>query len=153
MWQTLIRSYDPEALCGAGATSTGLATLEITFAGQVPAALVELLRVLDGALDGQGSALCWCAERIRDENVRMRTSPLYRETYMPFDALLFFAEEESGRRVGLAVIPGMIVQPNVYVWDPANDSRIWVAPSLGQYLLARARRGSCPARAMESATA
>jgi hypothetical protein len=153
VWQTLIRSYDPAARCGAGATSRGLAALEITFAGEVPRALVELLRVLDGAVDGQGSALCWCAERIRDENVRMRTSPLYRESYMPFDALLFFAEEERGRRVGLAIIAGMIAQPNVYIWDPVNDSRTWVAASLGQYLLARARRGVCSARAVEAATA
>jgi SUKH superfamily protein len=153
VWQTLIRSYDPEARCGAGATSAGLAALEITFSGQVPGALVGLLCVLDGALDGHGSALCWCAERIRDENVRMRTSPLYRETFMPFDSLLFFAEEEGGRRVGLAVIPGMIVQPNVYVWDPSTDSRTWIAPSLGEYLLARVRRGSCRAHRVKAATA
>ena|SRR5690348_3568311 len=153
VWQTLIRSYDPAAQCGTGAKSAGLAALEISFAGEVPPALVELLRTLDGAFDGQGSALCWCAERIRDENLRMRTSPLYRESYMPFDSLLFFAEEECGRRVGLAVIPGMITQPNVYMWDPVNDSRTWVAASLGQYLLARARRGACSAQVVEATPA
>ncbi len=146
MWRTLIRSYDPEARIGARATPACLEALEITFP-QVPRELVALLCDLDGTMDGQGRALCWCAERIRDENVRMRTSPLYRECYMPFDSLLFFAEEEDGRRVGLAIISGRIAQPNVYVWDPRNDSRAWVAVSLGQYLRERRRQTRLPALA------
>jgi hypothetical protein len=131
-----------------------LAALEITFPGEVPFALLALLRDLDGAIDGQGCAICWCAERIRDENIRMRTSSLYRECYMPFEPLLFFGEEAEGRRVGLAIIPGMIAQPNVYVWDPRNDSRIWVAASLGHYLLERLRRQAAqPVPALTEATA
>ena len=154
MWRTLIRSYDPEARFGRRATPACLAALEITFSGEVPPALLALLCDLDGAIDGQGCAICWCAERIRDENMRMRMSPLYRECYMPFEPLLFFGEVADGQRAGLAIIPGMITQPNVYVWDPRNDSRIWVAASLGHYLLERLRRlAARPAPTLTEATA
>ena len=70
----------------------------------------------------------WAVERIKRENLDFRTSSLYKETYMPFDSLLFFADSGCGDNFGFAVLNGEVRKPHVYVWNHEDDSRIYPHP-------------------------
>jgi hypothetical protein len=52
---------------------------------------------------------------------------------MAFEGLLFFGDIGDGDFVGLQVLRG-VTPDDVYLWDHETDSRVWVAPTLEQYL-------------------
>ncbi|MGA5525937.1 SMI1/KNR4 family protein [Streptomyces pseudogriseolus] len=85
----------------------------------------------DGCEDEYGSEFFWSADRIASENVMLRTDADLAALYMPFDALLFFADAGNGDL--FALVPG-VRRPDVFLWDHETDSRTWVAPRLATYL-------------------
>jgi hypothetical protein len=78
--------------------------------------------------------LVWPVERIEAENVRFRSCGELRARYMPFDHLLFFADAGNLYRFAFGICGETARQPQVFVWDREDDSRIWAAPSFAMYL-------------------
>lgn len=58
----------------------------------------------------------------------------YRESYMPFNHLLFFGDGVDGIRFAFVIIGGHIDQDRVYGWYPIGDDRTLLAPSLRAYV-------------------
>lgn len=79
----------------------------------------HILGESDG-VDGEfGLGLLSNVDRIRHDNVELRTSEDFRELYMPFDGLVFFADAGNGDQFALSLSGNC----EVYVWDHENDSR------------------------------
>ncbi len=77
----------------------------------------------------------WSIEQILKENLNLRSFNDFKDLYMPFNCLLFFADGGNGDLFGYAILNGVIQKDDVYVWNHENDSRTWVAPSLKKHLL------------------
>ena len=88
----------------------------------------------DGVTGQYGLHLIWSTDEIEKLNLQVREQPGFRSTYMPLDSLLFFADAGDGEWFALGIIEGSIKKPDVYVWNPIDDSRTWVAPSIQKYL-------------------
>jgi SMI1-KNR4 cell-wall len=128
---------DPEQLPASaggdvtqGATAERLVELEQTLHVALPADLRTLLGESDGVFGAYGLHLIWSADEIEELNRQRREDPRFRSTYMPLDSLLFFADASEGELFALGVIEGIIQRPDVCVWNPIDDSRTWVAPSM-----------------------
>ena len=111
-----------------------LSTAEDALGVALPSELKELLQQSDGINGEYSLALVWALERIQSDNLRFRTYPDFRELYMPFDPLLFFADAGNGDQFAFAIRGGQIRSTDIYVWNHEDDSRTWVAPSLDKYL-------------------
>jgi hypothetical protein len=82
-------------------------------------------------IDGEyGLGLLWNIDRLRRDNIEFRTYPDFRELYMPFDGLVFFADAGNGDQFALSLTGNC----EVFLWDHENDSRTWVATSVMKYL-------------------
>lgn len=105
-----------------------------SFLYDLPEELGELYKQTNGISNTwQGKSigwLIWPLEKMIEENVRMRTEENFKELYMPFDNLLFFADSGSGDLFGFVIINGQVLNTKIFVWNHENDSRNWVAPSL-----------------------
>jgi len=53
---------------------------------------------------------------------------------MPFDCLLFFADAGNGNQFAYLILNGEIRRNDVFVWNHENDSRVWVASSMKQFI-------------------
>jgi hypothetical protein len=93
--------------------------------------LAALLHQSNGVDGEYGLGLIWPIERITADNLAFRQNPEFAQIYMPFDALLFFADAGNGDQ--FALVPHTN-RPDVFAWDHENDSRTWVAPGLAEYL-------------------
>jgi hypothetical protein len=78
-----------------------------------------------------GLGVVWPVERIASDNASFRVS--FRDVYMPFDALVFFADAGNGDQFAFPVT-STGARDDVFVRDHENDSRTWFAPSLRLYL-------------------
>jgi hypothetical protein len=70
-----------------------------------------------------GLGVVWPVARIVNDNLRFRTS--FRDLYVPFDGILFFADAGNGDQFGFAVTSAG-ARDDVFVWDHENDSRTWM---------------------------
>ena len=66
--------------------------------------------------------------------VKFRSKTDFRQLYMPFDSLLFFADPGNGDQFAFPIQSSSIRRADVFVWNHEDDSRTWVAPSLEKYL-------------------
>ena len=76
----------------------------------------------------------WSTERIQQDNIEFRTTEDFKDLYMPFDSLLFFADAGNGDQFAFTVLNGEIRRNDIFVWNHENDSRTWAASNLKQYL-------------------
>ena len=76
----------------------------------------------------------WPLDRIINDNIEFRTTKAFSELYMPFDNLLFFGDAGNGDQFAYPITAGRIRRPDVFAWNHEDDSRMWVAPSLGKYI-------------------
>lgn len=114
----------------APASPERLATAAATLGCPLPNDLPTVLSESDG-IDGEfGLGLVWSVDRIVSDNALFRSNEQFRELYMPFDGLLFFADAGNGDQFGLSLSGNC----EVYVWDHETDSRTWIAPSVMSYL-------------------
>ncbi|MCP3934326.1 MAG: SMI1/KNR4 family protein [Actinomycetia bacterium] len=113
------------------ATEEQVEAAERALDGELPRPLLELLYETNGVADEYGLGLIWPLDRIVDDNLMFRTNPLFRDLYMPFDPLLFFADAGNGDQFAFPWTPR---SDEIYAWDHEDDSRRWVAGSLDQYL-------------------
>jgi SMI1-KNR4 cell-wall len=96
----------------------------------LPHELRALLEETNGIEGEDGIDILWNAERIGTDNVAFRNNPDFAELYMPFDALVFFADSGDGNQFAVAMRGNF----EVYLWNHENDSRIWVAPSIVRFV-------------------
>ena len=141
-WKKLVSKLGAEVeFAKKPATEAGLAAAERALGVPLPPPLRELLREADGLSDEYGGGAVWSAADIERRNRQFRTNADFRALYMPFDALLFFADDGGGDQFAFAVhADGRIHKNDVYRWEHENDARSWFAGRLEQYLEKRLKR-------------
>lgn len=131
MWIEKVRELLPEAKFGAPAVCESIDHCRAVLAAELDEDLRALLTEADGIEDEYGGGLIWPVERIIADNLKFRTNLDLAELYMPFDALLFFADAGNGDQFAFVLRDG---RKDIFAWDHENDSRTWVAPNLEKYL-------------------
>jgi cell wall assembly regulator SMI1 len=135
MWIEFLRGLTSECEFEAPATEQQLSTAETALGIKLPPDLRDLLRESDGVMGEYGLGLVWSLGQIVEENLRFRASPSFRDLYMPFDHLLFFADAGNGDQFAFPIhADGVIHRADVFAWNHEEDSRTWVAQSLRDYL-------------------
>lgn len=74
--------------------------------------------------------LLWDTTRIGHDNSAFRSDEVFREIYMSFDDLVFFADAGNGDQFGISLRGPQ----DVFVWNHEDDSRRWVASTPTEYL-------------------
>lgn len=94
-----------------------------------------LLHETNGVEGEYGLGLVWPVERIVEDNLDFRKNEGFRDLYMPFGHLLFFADAGNGDQLAFPIhADSLIHRPDVFAWNHEDDSRSWVAPSFEKYL-------------------
>ncbi|MGE5772148.1 MAG: SMI1/KNR4 family protein [Hyphomicrobiales bacterium] len=117
-----------------GASESELVSAEDALGVRFPKQLRNCLLETDGMDDEYGFAIIWPLERIVRDNQQFRNNADFKELYMPFDCLLFFADAGDGDQFAFPIQAGEIRRDDVFVWNHEDDSRSWVAPSLVKYV-------------------
>lgn len=131
MWRERVRALTDVATFHDAADAAVISQAERTLGVELPSALRELLMESNGVSGEHGLGLVWSLDRIVTDNLDRRRSPAFRQIYMPFDPLLFFADAGNGDQFAFVIAPP---RDDIFVWDHETDSRRWVAASLDQYL-------------------
>lgn len=133
-WQSYIKSRCADAVFERPAAPQELQRCEDVLGVKLPSDLRELMAQSNGVRGPHRTELVWSVEEIITQNRTFRNDPDYRELYMSFDSLLFFANAVNGDMFGFPIQAGAIRRPDVFVWDHETDSRTWVALDLARYL-------------------
>jgi cell wall assembly regulator SMI1 len=131
MWRARILGWTDQATFNDPASDGAIRACEVALGQTLPRELADLLRESNGVEGEYGLGLIWPIERIRDDNLRFRTSAEFAALYMPFEPLLFFADAGNGDQFAFVMRDR---PPDVFAWDHETDSRTVVAPSLATYL-------------------
>jgi len=134
MWREQIEKLTDECRFNLPASQDELISIEQSLDIVLPSDLKGFLMETNGVVDEYGFSLIWSTERIKHDNLKFRTHPDFREIYMPFDHLLFFADAGNGDQFAYPILNGVVRQTNIYAWDHEDDSRRWKAPSLEKFL-------------------
>jgi hypothetical protein len=134
MWEELAKQHSKAVVVQAGASESAIQHAEQALGVLFPDDLRSCLLESDGIEGEYGLGLVWSLERIVRENQSFRETAAFRELYMPFDCLLFFADAGNGDQFAFSIQAGEIRRDDVFVWNHENDSRTWAAPSLSKYL-------------------
>jgi hypothetical protein len=100
----------------------------------LPPELRALLIESNGVQGMHSFDLIWSTDRILHDNLEFRASADFKELYMPFDPLLFFADAGNGDQFAFVILNNLVRRRDIFAWNHENDSRMWVAPSLERYL-------------------
>ena len=126
MWRELVTATDPEAVCYPPATTAQLAQLEATLGVSLPAELSGLLREMNGVEVVYDLGLVWSTEEIAHRNIKMKGRMLP-------DDLLFFGDRGNGDLYGFP-ITAEGTGSKVFLWDHEDNSRIYEAATLREWL-------------------
>ena len=133
MWRELVERSYPQHEFHAGASEAELSEAERRLEHPLPTDLREMLSESDGVLGEFGLGLVWPVSRIVEDNLGFRSNADFRDLYMPFDSLLFFADAGNGDQFAFRLV-SVLWDRDIYAWIHEDDSRTWVASGLGQYL-------------------
>ncbi|HDR7613306.1 MULTISPECIES: SMI1/KNR4 family protein [Bacillus cereus group] len=133
MWKNIIRSISLDLRLKNPATKDELTEVQKYLHVELPNDLSHLLQETNG-IEGEYGDFIWDASRIKTENMNMRNTVVFKDLYMPFDCLLFFADGGNGDLFGYSILNGIVQRDDIYVWNHENDSRTWVAPSLKTFM-------------------
>lgn len=136
------RDYPGSLAFHPPASEGSIANIESALGVAFPSELRSLLAETNGItelIEIEGEKIVtghfiWTIERIKRENLEYRTRSVFKETFMPFDCLLFFADSGCGDNFGFAVVNGQVRRPRIYAWEHEDDSRVCVAPSLADFI-------------------
>ncbi|EJV84592.1 MULTISPECIES: SMI1/KNR4 family protein [Bacillus cereus group] len=134
MWKNTIRSISSNLSLKNPATKDELAEVQKNLQLELPNDLYQLLQETNG-IEGEYGQFIWDASKIKIENMNMRNIVGFKDLYMPFDCLLFFADGGNGDLFGYSILNGIVQRDDIYVWNHENDSRTWVAPSLKIFMV------------------
>ncbi|MGG0459093.1 SMI1/KNR4 family protein [Bacillus mycoides] len=133
MWKNIIRSISLDLRLKNPATKDELTEVQKYLHVELPNDLSHLLQETNG-IEGEYGDFIWDASRIKTENMNMRNTVVFKDLYMPFDCLLFFADSGNGDLFGYSILNGIVQRDDIYVWNHENDSRTWFAPSLKTFM-------------------
>jgi hypothetical protein len=133
-WRNLIERLTPDCEFSPPATIAQIASVERSLGVALPSHLRALLLESNGVAGQYGLGLVWPVERIEADNREFRSNPDFRDLYMPFDPLLFFADAGNGDHFAFRVLAGEVRSEDVFAWNHEDDSRSWAVPSLERYL-------------------
>lgn len=133
MWKNTIHSISSNLSLKNPATKEELTDIQKCLHVELPNDLYQLLRETNG-VEGEYGDFIWSASKIKTENMNMRNIDDFKDLYMPFDCLLFFADGGNGDLFGYSILNGMVQRDDIYVWNHESDSRTWVAPSLKTFM-------------------
>ncbi|QIW22545.1 SMI1/KNR4 family protein [Bacillus thuringiensis] len=133
MWKNTIHSISPNLSLKKTATKDELTDIQKCLHVELPNDLYQLLLETNG-VEGEYGDFIWDASKIKTENMNMRNIVDFKDLYMPFDCLLFFADGGNGDLFGYSILNGIVQREDIYVWNHENDSRTWVAPSLETFM-------------------
>ncbi|MEU6704646.1 SMI1/KNR4 family protein [Streptomyces wuyuanensis] len=131
MWTKTAADASPEVEFGNPIDANVLAEGERRLGRSLPPQLTALLMEADGMVDEYGTDIVWSLDRIVSQNLLFWSPDTFPGLYMPFDALLFFGDNGGGDQFAFVLTPE---RPDIFVWDHENDSRLWAAHELGDYL-------------------
>jgi hypothetical protein len=134
MWRELIESLTPQSRFHSPANKHNISDIGVNLGVPFPKDLIELLCESDGVLGEYGLNMIWPLERIHSDNLSFRTNSSFKELYMPFENLLFFADAGNGDPFAYRICNAVVPDSDIFAWNHENDSRTWVAPSLRHYL-------------------
>lgn len=135
MWKELIQQLTSDCKFFEPAFTGQIIAADSSLGVEMPADLRGLLCETNGVQGEYGLGLVWSLDRIVEDNLMFRQNANFRDIYMPFDQLLFFADAGNGDQFAFPVpANGVIHRPDVFVWNHEDDSRSWVANSLRDYL-------------------
>lgn len=134
MWRERITSWCSIAAYAPGCSTDVLDAAARELGVRVPPELRDLLTESDGVLGEYEAGLVWPISRIVEDNQSFRANADFRDLYMPFGDLLFFADAGNGDQFAFPIQGGAIRRPDIFAWNHESDSRTWVAPSLERYL-------------------
>ena len=101
---------------------------------KLPVSLIETLKVSNGVHGEYGLGLIWELDRLVTDNLHFWNNADFNESYMPFNHLLFIGDAGNGDQFFIPLLQGMAIKEKVYVWNHEDDSRMWVASSIQNYL-------------------
>ena len=113
-----------------GCTPAALKAAEKKLKLRLPEDLAAFLLEADGATGRSGLDLVWPLAQIVETHLTFRSG--FRDLYMSFDGLLFFAGPGNGDQYGFRVLKD--APADVFLWDHEDDSRRWFARGLDDYL-------------------
>lgn len=134
MWVEYIHEREAAAIFAPGASTALLGSVERALDTELPSDLRDLLTESNGVRGEYESHLVWDCQEIQERNRQLRNEASTGDSYMPLDPLLFFADAGNGQLFAFSINHGKVRRPDIYTWNPIDDSRTWVAPSLQQYL-------------------
>ncbi len=140
MWREFIQElvhvvqYPIKIEFADGANEEQMNVLKMELGIALPEDLESLLYESNGISDEYGLGIIWKIEEIRRYNREMRMNNVYKECYMSFADMLFFADAGNGDRFAFPVIQGKVNGRAVFAWDHEDDSRQNIAFSLKSYL-------------------
>lgn len=130
MWRELISGLCDQCGFHPPAIAQDIQTAEKALHVNFPDSLRDLLLETNGVTGDQvGSRFILSVGDIQKENLDFRSVPTYAKVYMPFDALLFFADAGNGDYFAFPIVSSG-TRNDVFVWNHEDDSRYWVAPNL-----------------------
>ncbi|GAB3177678.1 SMI1/KNR4 family protein [Streptomyces incanus] len=131
MWKEVAAEALPEVEFRAPVDATALAEAERRLGRGLPAQLTALLMETNGMVGEYGTDVVWSLDRIVEQNLLFWSPDTFPGLYMPFDPLLFFGDNGGGDQFAFVLTPE---RPDIFVWDHENDSRLWAARELEDYL-------------------
>ena len=134
MWKEFINSLSDEYEFQEPAKEKDIIEAEGQLGVELPQDLRELLKESNGILGEYRISIIWDIKRIVQDNLNFRNSSDFKELYMPFDCLLFFADAGNGDQFAYPILNGTISKDDIYVWNHEDDSRTWVASSLKWFI-------------------
>jgi hypothetical protein len=140
-WKQLTNSYAPDAEFGRPATEAQIAVAERSLGLRLPEQLREFWLEADGFTADYGSRVIWSVGHFEEQNRQFRTTPPFKDLYMPFDHLLLFGDHSGGDYFAFAIhADGQIHKRDVFRWDHETDGRAWFAGHLEQFLETRLKK-------------
>lgn len=131
MWKEAAAEALPEVEFRAPVDATALAEAERRLGRGLPAQLTALLMETNGMVGEYGTDVVWSLDRIVEQNLLFWSPDTFPGLYMPFDPLLFFGDNGGGDQFAFVLTPE---RPDIFVWDHEDDSRLWAARELEDYL-------------------
>ena len=133
-WREFIQNLTPNFTFHSSARLNKIKKVESSLDVLFPDELRSLLQESDGVEGTYDLGLIWNVERNQKDNLFFRQFADYKNIYMPFDHLLFFADAGNGDQFAFTILNGEIRKHDIFVWNHEDDSRQWAAPSLDVYL-------------------
>ncbi|MEU3748310.1 MULTISPECIES: SMI1/KNR4 family protein [Streptomyces] len=131
MWKEAAVEALPDVEFRAPVDAAALAEAERRLGRGLPTQLTALLMETDGIVGGYRKDVVWSLDRIVEQNLLFWSPDTFPGLYMPFDPLLFFGDNGGGDQFAFVLTPE---RPDIFVWDHEDDSRLWAANELEDYL-------------------